>query len=107
MVAEDIIRQIKNGGVSVTQSSYRTALVHLLRKCGYRSKDIATALGIRNNNVDYYYNKSLDFVDCNDKPFMAALNDLEEHEIVLIPYFVARMGKYCVKTYLTIDNIKL
>lgn len=107
METKDIINQIKNGGVSVEQSSLRTALIFLLRKDGYKSKDIAIALDIHRNSANYHYSRSLDFYDMNDKIFLSSLKELEQHELRLVPYFVTRMGKHCIKTYLTIDNIKL
>lgn len=107
MEATEIIKQIKGGGRDVARSSLRMALVYILRKEGYQSKHISSAVDLHRNNVDYYYNKALDFIDNNDKPVLSAIEELEQHEIILIPHFHRKFGKFNIRTHLEIDHIKL
>lgn len=107
MNANEIIEQISGGGRDVKKSSLRMALVYMLRKEGHQSKHIATAIDLSRSNVDYYYNKALDFIESGDKPMLSAIKELETHTITLVPFFKRKFGKCKINTYLEIDNIKL
>lgn len=106
MEAKQLIIHLR-GGVDATRSSLRMALVYLLRKQGYERKHISCALDLQGNAVDYYYNRGIDFIDTNDKLMMKSIEELEQHEIMLVPRYERRFGKYKIKTHLEIDNIKL
>lgn len=108
MLAEEIIQLIKNKGYGVLQSSLRTALVYLLNNEGYRNKDIANALGVRHNNINYYHEKANDLIFSKDKTFKVALEELQQHRIVLVPFFTEKIGNNrTIRIRVTIDNIKL
>lgn len=106
MEAKELIIHLR-GGVDATRSSLRMALVYLLRKQGYERKHISCALDLQGNAVDYYYNRGMDFIDTNDKLMMESISELEKHELMLVPRYERRFGKYKIKTHLEIDNIKL
>jgi hypothetical protein len=108
MLAADIIQLIKNKGYGAWQSSLRTAIIYLLFDYGYKSRDIANALGVCSNNISYYQNKAEDLIYIKDKTFLNALDELKQHDIALNPYFTERIGSTrTIRIKLTIDNIKL
>ena len=106
MEAKQLIIHLR-GGVDATRSSLRMALVFLLRKQGYERKHISCALDLQGTAVDYYYNRGMDFIDSRDKLMLESIAELEQHELVLVPRYERRFGRYKIKTHLEIDNIKL
>lgn len=83
------------------------AINYRLYEDGYKSSQIASALGSSCDNVKYTHRAMTGLLQVNDEMSTNALMEIESHEIRMEPYYVKNGHVMEIKANLFIDNIKL